>query len=54
MKRRGEVTTVLIIAILAALGIGAAVYFTSQTGQKTSGTMKIIRGLEERAGNETF
>ena len=47
MKRRGEVTTVLIIAILAALGIGAGVYYFSQTRQKTHGKMSTSEDLRQ-------
>lgn len=40
MKRRGEVSTALVIAILAVLiGGGAIYYYYSQSGQKTPGTM---------------
>lgn len=47
MKRRGEVATALIIAILAALGIGAAVYFTSHVGQNTHGKMSSTEDLRK-------
>ena len=39
MKRRGEAATALIIAILAALGIGGAIYYFSQSSSRTPGTM---------------
>lgn len=50
MKRRGEAAT-LIIAILAALGIGAATYYYLQSGKKTSGDMQTSedKRLEQEA-----
>ena len=50
MKRRGEVAAALILAILAAIGIGAGVYYFSQTGQKTHGKMgksEDLRAVQE-------
>ena len=52
MKRRGEVTTALIIAILAALGIGAGVYYFSQTGQRTHGKMSTSEDLRKEQEKE--
>ena len=45
MKRRGEVATALILAILAAIGIGAGAYYFLQTGQKTHGEMNTSKDL---------
>ena len=39
MKRRGEVATALILAILSAIVIGAGVYYVAQTRQNTPGKM---------------
>ncbi len=45
MKRHGEAATILIIAILAALGIGGAIYYFQQSSPKTYGNMQSSEDL---------